>query len=78
MQRLTSLPDPHSLTRAELTSRLHELTSGKHGLSDERAVHSQIDALRSELIHRLRDEGKEVILGSDFLDPGSGGLPEAG
>jgi hypothetical protein len=39
-------------------------------------VHAQIDALRRELVDRLRDEGNVVISGSDFLDPGSAGVRE--
>lgn len=71
MGRVTSLPDPHSLARDELTSLLKELTITEQALSDERrTLHAQIDALRRELVDRLRDEGNTVICGADFLDPG--------
>ena len=77
MGRVTSFPDPHSLARDELTSLLKELTSREQAVSDERrTLHGQIDALRRELVDRLRDEGHVVISGSDFLDPGSAGVRE--
>ena len=75
--RVAAFPDPHSLARDELTSLLQELTSREDLVSDERRVlHAQIDALRRELVDRLRDEGNVVISGSDFLDPGSAGVRE--
>jgi len=56
---------------------LKELTEREQTVSTERRdLHAQIDALRSELVDRLRDEGKTVISGSDFLDPGSAGVRE--
>ena len=74
---MTSFPDPHSLERDELTSRLKELVSREQAVSDERrSLHAQIDALRRELVDRLRDEGNTVICGADFLDPGSAGVRE--
>jgi hypothetical protein len=77
MGRVVSFPDPHSLARDELTSVLKELTSREQAVSDERrTLHAQIDALRRELVDRLRDEGHVVISGSDFLDPGSAGVRE--
>jgi hypothetical protein len=77
MSRVTGFPDPHSLARGELTSLLKELTSREQAVSDERrTLHAQIDALRRELVDRLRDEGNTVICGSDFLDPGSTGVRE--
>src|SRR5450755_2100983 len=73
--RVTGFPDPHSLARGELTSLLKELTSREQAVSDERrTLHAQIDALRRELVDRLRDEGNTVICGSDFHDPGSVGV----
>jgi hypothetical protein len=70
-------PDPHSLAPDELGSLLQELTSREEVVSEERRVlHAQIDALRQELVDRLRDEGNVVISGSDFLDPGSAGVRE--
>lgn len=77
MGRVAAFPDPHSLARDELTSLLQELTSREEVVSDERRVlHTQIDALRKELVDRLRDEGNVVISGSDILDPGSAGVRE--
>jgi len=75
--RVAAFPDPHSLAQDELTSLLQELTSREEVVSDERRVlHAQIDALRRELVDRLRDEGNVVISGSDFLDPGAAGVRE--
>jgi hypothetical protein len=77
MGRVTSFPDPHSLARDELTSRLKELTGREQAVSDERRIlHAEIDALRRELVGRLRDEGNTVLFGPDFLDPGSAGVRE--
>jgi hypothetical protein len=77
LARVTGSPDPHSRARGELTSLLKELTSREQAVSDERrTLHAQIDALRRELVDRLRDEGNTVICGSDFLDPGSTGVRE--
>ncbi len=68
---MASFPDPHSLTRDELTSLLEDLTSREEMVSDQRRVlHARIDALRQELVDRLRDEGNVVISGSDVRDPG--------
>lgn len=77
MSRVAASPDPHSLARDELTSLLQELTSREEVVSDERrSLHTQIDALRQELVARLSAEGNVVIDGSDFLDPGSAGVRE--
>jgi hypothetical protein len=77
MTCLTTFPDPRSLARDELTSVLKKLTSREQAVSDERrSLHVQIDALRRELVDRLRDEGNTVIFGPDFLDPGSAGVRE--
>ena len=44
-------------------------------MSDERlTLHAQIDALRRELVGRLRDEGNTVISGADLHDAGSVGV----
>ena len=44
---------------------------------ERRALHAQIDALRAELVVRLRDEGTTVISGADVLGPeGSAGVRE--
>ncbi|MGZ4237912.1 MAG: RsiG family protein [Solirubrobacteraceae bacterium] len=43
-----------------------KLTSREQVVSDERrTLHTQIDALRRELVDRLRDEGNTVIFGPD-------------
>ncbi|MGZ4249758.1 MAG: RsiG family protein [Solirubrobacteraceae bacterium] len=63
---MTAFPDPHSLARDELTALLTKLTSREQVASDERrTLHTQIDALRRELVDRLRDEGNTVIFGPD-------------
>ncbi|MGZ4286891.1 MAG: RsiG family protein [Solirubrobacteraceae bacterium] len=63
---MTAFPDPHSLARDELTALLTKLTSREQVVSDERrTLHTQIDALRRELVDRLRDEGNTVIFGPD-------------
>ncbi|MGZ6616352.1 MAG: IS110 family transposase [Solirubrobacteraceae bacterium] len=68
-ERVSRFPDPHSLTRDELTSLLKELASREQAVSDERrTLHAQIDSLRQELVACLRDEGNTVISGSDFPD----------
>jgi hypothetical protein len=70
-----SFPDPHSLGRDELTSLLKMLTCREQAVSDDRrTLHVQIDALRRELVHRLRDEGNTVISGADVHDPGPAGV----
>jgi hypothetical protein len=44
MSRVTCFPDPHSLARDELTTRLKELTTREQAVSDERrTLHAQID-----------------------------------
>ncbi|MGB0097416.1 MAG: hypothetical protein WBP81_33360 [Solirubrobacteraceae bacterium] len=55
---MNTFPDPRSLARAELTSLIEELIGKEQVVSEERqALHAQIDALRAELVVRLRDEG---------------------
>lgn len=77
MGRVSGFPDPRSLARGEQTVLLRELTTREQAVSDERrALHAQIDALRQELVNRLREEGEVVISGSDFFDPGSAGVRE--
>jgi len=72
---MPAFPDPRSLARDELTSLLQELTIREELVSDERrGLHTQINALRRELVDRLRDQGNVVI--SDFLNPGSAGVRE--
>jgi uncharacterized protein DUF4279/anti-sigma-K factor RsiG len=63
--------DPRSLGPEELKRLLNGLISREQEVSSTRQVlHAQIDALRRELVDRLRDEGSEVIFGPDV--PGSG------
>ena len=77
MGRVSAFPDPHSLARDELTALLARLTSREQVVSEERrSLHAQIDALRRELVDRLRDEGNTVIFGPDVVDPGSAGTRE--
>ena len=65
------LTDPRSLATEELKLLIQELISREQEVSDTRqALHAQIDALRGELVDRLRDEGKDVIFGPDTLGPG--------
>lgn len=64
-------PDPRSLGQEELKRLLNELISREQEVSSTRQVlHAQIDALRRELVDRLRDDGREVILGPDVLGSG--------
>jgi hypothetical protein len=73
MGRVSTFPDPRSLARAELTSLIEELIGREQAVSEERrALHAQIDALRAELVARLRDEGTTVISGADVLGPPAG------
>jgi hypothetical protein len=74
---MDSFPDPHSLAAEELKSRIKELISREQEVSDTRRVlHAQIDALRGELVDRLREEGNDIISGSDILGPGATGVRE--
>lgn len=53
---MDSLPDPGSLTPVDLKRRLKELTDKELTISSERRrLHAQIDVLRGELVHRLRE-----------------------
>jgi hypothetical protein len=71
------LTDPRSLGTEELKLVIQELISRKQKVSHTRqALHAQIDALRGELVDRLRNEGKDVIFGPDTLGPGTSGVRE--
>jgi hypothetical protein len=74
--RRVALPDLKSLARNEIANLLHELTSREGSISAERQIlHGQIDALRGELVGRMRAEGQVVIVGADVQDdPGSAGV----
>lgn len=78
MGRVHTFPDPRSLARAELTSLIEELIGREQAVSEERqALHGHIDALRAELVVRLRDEGTTVISGADVFGPeGPAGVRE--
>ena len=70
-------PDPRSLAAEELKSLLKELIHEEQAVSETRQVlHAQIDALRRELVERLRKEGHDIIFGPDVLGPGSAGARE--
>jgi hypothetical protein len=74
---MESFPDPRSLASEELKSLIKELTSREQEVSGTRRVlHAQIDALRRELVDRLREQGKDMISGADSLGPGSAGVRE--
>jgi len=74
---MDSLPDPGSLTLADLKRRLKELTDKELTISFERrGLQTQIDVLRGELVRRLREGGQDVISGSD-PDPGFGPVSES-
>jgi hypothetical protein len=71
------LPDPRSLAADELKSLIKELIRKEQEVSEMRRVlHGQIDALRRELVDRLREEGQDIIFGPDVLGPGSAGVRE--
>lgn len=71
------IPPGPELARDELTSLIKELVSREQEVSTTRQVlHGQIDALRRELVHRLRDEGNDIIFGGDILGPESAGVRE--
>jgi hypothetical protein len=71
------LPDPRSLAPEELKSLIKELVSREQEVSNTRQiVHAQVDALRRELVDRLREQGNDIIFGPDILGPGSAGVRE--
>jgi hypothetical protein len=74
--RRVALPDLSLLARNEIATLVHELTSREGAISAERQIlHRQIDALRAELVDRIRVEGQVVIDGADVQDdPGSAGV----
>jgi hypothetical protein len=66
------VPDPRSLGPEELKRVLKGLISREQEVSSTRQVlHAQIDALRRELVDRLRNEGSDVVIfGPDVLGSG--------
>jgi hypothetical protein len=75
---MDATPDPRSLDTVGLKLLLAQLIRREQELSYRRQVlHAKIDALRRELVDRLRDEGKDaVIFGPDALGPGTSGVRE--
>lgn len=71
------MPDPRSLADDDLRSRLRELTTREEHVSDaRRLLHVEIDALRGELVRRLRERDVELISGDDVTGPDSLGVRE--
>jgi hypothetical protein len=73
------VPDPRTLASEELKSLIGELVTREQDVSNtRRTLHVQIDALRRELVDRLRSEseGEEIIFGPDILGPGAAGVRE--
>ncbi|MGH2891673.1 MAG: hypothetical protein ACRDPM_00190 [Solirubrobacteraceae bacterium] len=69
--------DPRSLGPEELKLHIKELVSREQEISATRKeLHTQIDALRRELVERLREAGDDIIFGPDILGPGSTGVRE--
>jgi hypothetical protein len=72
-----AFPDPRSLGTEELKSLIAQLVSREQAVScTRRVLHAQIDALRGELVDRLRADGDDIIFGPDILGPGLGGVRE--
>ena len=70
-------PDPRLLATDELKSAIKELVGREQEVSNtRRGLHAQIDALRRELVDRLREQGNDVIFGGDLLGPGPAGVRE--
>jgi hypothetical protein len=66
MARVDPSPDPRSLSKDQITARLDELTRREHQISEaRRGLHGEIDALRRELVVRLRREGGTIIAGDE-------------
>lgn len=64
--RVNLPPDPRSLSKAQITTRLSELTREEQQISQARqGLHDEIDALRRELVDRLRREGKTISAGDE-------------
>ncbi len=75
---MSSSENFRALTKEQIRDRLHRLTEEESTVSARRqTLHSEIDALRRELVDRLRDEGGDVIAGDDPLgpDPSGGRAP---
>ena len=75
-ERLSRSPLPRARRADGPSAGAHDQRASGLSLDERRALHAQMDALRQELVNRLREEGEVVISGSDFFDPGSAGVPE--
>jgi hypothetical protein len=76
-QRVGSFPDPRSLASHELTTPLKDLVGRENDVSGRRRVlHARIDALRRELVDRMREGGQDVIFGADIEGPDWTGVRE--
>jgi hypothetical protein len=74
---MADIPHPENLGREELRSLLKRLTTRESAVSDERrALHAQIDALRHELVGRLRTDGQIVISGAEVVGPDASRVQE--
>lgn len=74
---MSSSEDLRTLSKEQIRDRLHLLTEQEFAVSTRRReLHGEIDALRRELVNRLRDEGVDVITGEDTLGPGPSGSRE--
>lgn len=63
---MDAFADPGSLALDELKAVLVDLMGREGDASDmRRTLHAQIDALRRELVQRMREQGQEVISGAD-------------
>ena len=77
MSGMSSSENFRALTKEQIRDRLHRLTEEESTVSARRhSLHSEIDALRRELVDRLREEGGDVIAGDDPLGPDPSGSRE--
>jgi hypothetical protein len=69
MPGVTSAPDPSEFSDQQLKARIRDAVERETRLSAARSeLHSEIDALREELVRRLRADGTTVIRGADVDD----------
>jgi len=79
MAGMSSSENFGALTKEQIRSRLQRLTEEESTVSAHRqALHSEIDALRRELVDRLREDGNDVVVrgGGDPLGPDPSGSRE--
>jgi hypothetical protein len=67
---MTDFTDPRSLTRKEIAARLKVLIPTEDFPPENRA---EVEALRRELVRKIRADGMVVIDGADVLKPGRPG-----